>query len=139
MDTKRIEFLTTGWDIMTCKVIHLFKIDLTELQDLLKESYELLHERSQEDLIPKAATGLLCEMQEFSWQVSDLKDTPLHKHHQPIVSVVNTIKDDFLSGNADASINVSAASLLNATNPLMLESSLFYSESEPTDSIEQFY
>ena len=101
METKQLEFLTTGWRIMTCKAANLIDLDVKELQDLLKESHAFLHELSREDSIPKAATALLWEMQEFSWWLSTLEATPMHYLYQPVIDAVNAIKEDFLTGNTD--------------------------------------
>lgn len=101
METKQLEFLTTGWRIMTCKVVNRIDLDVKELQDLLKESHTLLHQLSKEELAPKEATALLWEMQEFSWWLSTLEATPMHYLYQPVIDAVNAIKEDFLTGDAD--------------------------------------
>ena len=101
METKQLEFLATGWSIMTCKAVNRIDLDVKELQDLLKESHTLLHQLAKEELAPKEATALLLEMLEFSHWLGTLEDTLTYHLRKPILDAVNAIKEDFLTGDSD--------------------------------------
>lgn len=101
MNTVIIEKLAHDWRSITWKVIELEKVNLKVLQKLFRDTYDILDKLSTEKLIPKEMCGLLLEMHEFSWWVSDLKDTPIHYLYQEIVSLVTELNKYFLTRDAD--------------------------------------
>lgn len=101
MNTETINKLAHDWRSINWKVIELEKVDLTALQRLFRDTYDVLENLSTEKLVPKEMCGLLLEMYEFSWWVSDLKDTPIHYLYQEIVSLVNNLNKYFLTRDAD--------------------------------------
>ena len=101
MNTAIIEKLAHDWRSITWKVIELEKVNLKVLQRLFRDTYDILDKLSTEKLVPKEICGLLLEMHEFSWWVTDLKDTPIHYLYQEIVSLVNELNKYFLTRDAD--------------------------------------
>ena len=101
MNTAIIEKLAHDWRSITWKVIELEKVNLKVLQRLFRDTYDILDKLSTEKLVPKEICGLLLEMHEFSWWVTDLKDTPIHYLYQEIVSLVKDLNNYFLTRDAD--------------------------------------
>lgn len=101
MNTAIIEKLAHDWRLIIWKVIELEKVNLKVLQRLFRDTYDILDKLSIEKLVPKEMCGLLLEIHEFSWWVTDLKDTPIHYLYQEIVSLVNELNKYFLTRDAD--------------------------------------
>ena len=101
MGIQKIEELTREWNSVTWKVIELKNLGLGEIRKLFKETYEIIEEYSTEKLIPKELSGLLLEMHDFGWWVSDLDDTPLHFLYQEIVHLINRLNKYFLTRDAN--------------------------------------
>ncbi len=97
----RIEIISTGWHKVTWDVIEFKNPGFEKVRALFKDTYELIEEYSKEKLVPKELAGLLLEMHDFGWWVSDLDDTPLHCYYQEIVSVVNGLNKYFLTRDAN--------------------------------------
>ena len=113
MNTAIIEKLAHDWRLITWKVIELEKVNLKVLQKLFRDTYDILDKLSTEKLVPKEMCGLLLEMHEFSWWVSDLKDTTIHYLYQEIVSLVNELNKYFLTRDADiTAIQISIQQLI---------------------------
>lgn len=98
---KTIETLTRDWHSLTWKVIEFENINLSELQRLFRETYEILEQYSTATLVPKEISGLLLEMHDFSWWVCDLDETPMHTHYQDFVSLVSLLNKYFLTRDAN--------------------------------------
>lgn len=101
MELKRIEKLTYDWHSASWKVIEFENPGLEKIRKLSKEAYEFIKKYSTEQFVPKEITGLLLEMQDFAWWVSDLDETPLHYLYQEIVSLVFELKKYFLTRDAN--------------------------------------
>ena len=101
MEIQKIEQLSYEWHTVTGEVIGFEKIDFSRLHKLFKESYDVIEEFSKEKLVPKEISDLLIEMNDFGWWVSDLDETPLHRYHQEIVSMMYELKGMFLKSGAD--------------------------------------
>ena len=93
--------LTEKWYNAYQKVLQFAEVDSTYLRALFTDSYHLLEKFSEYELIPKEFCDLLCEMENFSWWVSDLRETPLHKYYREIVSLVSALKTGFLNDRFD--------------------------------------
>ena len=98
---KTIETLTRDWHSLTWKVIEFENLNIPELQKLFKETCKIIECYSTESLVPKEISGLLLEMHDFSWWVSDLDETPMHTHYQEIVSLVSLLNKYFLTRDAN--------------------------------------
>lgn len=101
MDIQKIEELTRDWQSVTWKVIEFENPGFEEVRKLFKETYEIIENYSKEELIPKELCGLLLEMHDFGWWVSDLDDTPLHFLYQEIVHLINRLNKYFLTRDAN--------------------------------------
>lgn len=97
MELNKIKELTYNWETLTWKVIDFQDIDHSKLQKMFQETYELLDEYSIKELVPKEISGLLLEMRDFAWWVSDLDQTPLYSLYQEIVTIVNKLNKYFLT------------------------------------------
>ena len=101
MELTKIDRLIHRWDALTDEVIALDEIELTEVQGLFREAYEVLDVYSKDELVPKSISKLLWEMNDFAWWVYDLPQSPLHKHYQDVLSLVMLLNKHFLTGDAD--------------------------------------
>lgn len=101
MEIEKIQKITNDWHFATWKVIDFKNPGFEEVRKLFKETYEIIEEYSTEKFIPKELTGLLLEMHEFSWWVSDLDETPLHFLHQEIVYLISRLNKYFLTRDAN--------------------------------------
>ncbi len=97
MELNKINELTYSWETLTWKVIDFQDINHSKLQKLFQETYELLDEYSLKEFVPKEISGLLLEMRDFAWWVSDLETTPIHCFYQEIVTLVNKLSKYFLT------------------------------------------
>ena len=100
MEHERIKELTSKWESTTWKIIDFQDIDRSKLQQLFKETYELLDAYLLEDIVPKEICSLLLEMHDFGWWVSDLEHTPIHCHYQEIINLINKLTINFLTHDA---------------------------------------
>lgn len=101
MELTKMDRLIHKWDTLTDEVIALNEIELTEVQKLFRETYEVLDVYSKDELVPKSISKLLLEMNDFAWWVYDLPQSPLHKHYQDILSLVMILNKHFLTRDAD--------------------------------------
>lgn len=101
MNIERIQEVTNDWSSANWKVIEFENPGFKEVRKLFLETYEIIEKYQDEKLVPKELSGLLLEMQEFSWWVSNLEETPLHRYHQEIVSMMYELKGMFLKKDAD--------------------------------------
>ncbi len=101
MEIKKIEELCYEWHIVTGEVIGFEKIDFKRLHKLFKESYNVIEGLSKEKLVPKEISGLLIEMNDFGWWVSDLDETPLHEFYQEIINLITALKKYLLTRDCD--------------------------------------
>ena len=101
MEIKSIEELTREWQSVTWKVIEFENPGFEEVRKLFKETYEIIEKYSKEELIPKELCGLLLEMHDFGWWVSDLDNTPLHFLYQEIVHLISRLNKYFLTRDAN--------------------------------------
>ena len=101
MELTKIDRLIHKWNALTDEVIALNEIELTEVQNLFRETYEILDVYSKDELVPKFISKLLLEMNDFAWWVYDQPQSPLHKHYQDILSLVMILNKHFLTRDAD--------------------------------------
>lgn len=101
MELKSIQDLTRDWRSATWKVIEFENPGVKEIGKLFKKTYNLIEECNKEQLVPKEITGVLLEMHDFGWWVSDLPETPIHYLYQEIVSLVCNLNKYFLTRDAD--------------------------------------
>ena len=97
MEVRKIEDLSYEWYKITDLVIRFENIDFGKLQNLFRETYNVIEEFSKEKFVPKQMSGLLLEMNEFDWWVGSLDDTPLHEFYQEIGSLISALKKYFLT------------------------------------------
>lgn len=98
---RTIEHLTHKWHLITWQVIELRPTPSTKIRELVKETYSTLHSLQKQELVPRATSALIYEMTEFVWWVGDLEETPLHDHFQILYNVIDWIRRDFITGDAN--------------------------------------
>ena len=104
MKIKNIEKLNYEWFVLTDEVIKFKKVDLIRLHKLFKDSYIVIDEYSKHDCVPKVFVDLFVEINNFSWWVSDLNETPLHEFYQEIISLVSVLQRYFMARDYDANV-----------------------------------
>lgn len=98
MELKKIQDVAAAWRSATEKVIEFENPGFEEVRRLFSETCDIVEEYTKETLVPKEMSGLLLEMHDFGWWVSDLEKTPFYSHYQEIVSLVGELNRCFLSG-----------------------------------------
>lgn len=95
MEIQKIEKLSCEWHELTDKVIEFQEIDLLRLQELFRNSYDVIEAFRKDQLIPKAISKLFLEMNDFAWWVYDLDKTPLHEFYQGILTLISALNEHF--------------------------------------------
>lgn len=101
MELKTIKKLTDAWIEVTGAVIRFENPDRSKIATLFQETYALLDQYSKKELVPKEISGLLIEMNEFSWWVSNIEDAPAHILYQEITTLVYALNKYFLTRDYD--------------------------------------
>ena len=101
MELKLITDIITQWKNITWDVIELQNINTHKLQLLCIETYELLDLYKDKNYTRKELAALLLEMQEFSWWVSTLPDSPIHGNYQLVITLIQTLIKHFLGDHTD--------------------------------------
>lgn len=97
MEIQKIKKLTNEWKSITEKVLGFESPGCDKIRALFNDTFELLDRYRNLDCVPKQISALLLQIHDFSWWVSDLKETPLHCYYQEIVSVVCNLNTYFLT------------------------------------------
>ena len=100
MELKKISEIAHSWQSVTWEVIEFKKPTPSKINQLFNETYELLAEYSTKDDVPKGISKVLLEMNEFCWWVSDLDETPLHKHYQELYTLACELNKSFFTRDA---------------------------------------
>ncbi|MBR5523977.1 MAG: hypothetical protein IKU51_01750 [Clostridia bacterium] len=98
---RSIKELSKTWRIYTERIITFHKVYVSSVRLLLLETYTVLHALKQKRLIPKDVCELLCEMQNFAWWINGLKTSSLHGFYPLIVSAIDEMRKEFISGTND--------------------------------------
>ena len=93
--------LVTQWKNITWDVINLQNISILKLQVLSIETYELLDLYKDKNYTRKQFAALLLEMQEFSWWVGTLPDSPVHDNYQQVYTLIQTLIKHYLDEPID--------------------------------------
>lgn len=101
MEQKAIKDIIARWDGIVWRVIELNYIDVAQLKALLLETYDLLDLHSHKSFARKEFISLLVELNDFSWWLCTLPDTPLHSKYQQVVTVIRKITEHFLGRYTD--------------------------------------
>ena len=101
MELKKIQEVADGWRNATWKVIEFQNPGFDVVRKLFEETYTIIEKYSNEPLIPKELSGLVIEMHDFRWWISDLEDTPLHSFYQGITHLVVSLNQYLLTNVVD--------------------------------------
>lgn len=102
MPTRTIEALTREWRHVTWKVIELHNVPVSRMRRLLLETYTVLHALREKKTVSKSICDLLCEMQDFSWWITDLNHSPMHGLYPIYSTIIDEMRKEFLTGESDA-------------------------------------
>ncbi len=101
MKPETINSVISEWQEMTDIVLDLNKFSLSHIQMLLKETYKILTEYHQDNLIPKEISKLFLEIDSFLYFVSLTEEKEVgvdFYHFQYISSIVTAMKKGFFDG-----------------------------------------
>lgn len=101
MDNEKFKELADSWKAATEQALKFEEIDRKVLSKLFLETYRIIKEYCHEDMVPKELFRILWEMNDFSWWVSSLVDTPINILYQEITSLVISFNSYLLSGTVD--------------------------------------
>ena len=101
MEMNHIENLINEWKDAVDKVISFEEIGTAKLKLLFAQTFEVLSEYKDDALIPKQIGELIFEMNDFSWWVSGLNETPLNEYSSYVVTIVLGYKRYFFVGDYD--------------------------------------
>lgn len=101
MDNENFKELADNWKAATEQALKFEEIDRKVLSKLFLETYRIIKEYCHEDMVPKELFRVLWEMNDFSWWVSSLVDTPINTLYHEITSLVISLHSYLLSGSVD--------------------------------------
>lgn len=102
MPLGRITRVIEDWQEMTHNVLDIKDIPLTDIENLLKETYTILTTYHKNTLIPKELTKLLLEIRDFNEISSAIEfaEKPSGYYHSlDVCVIVDALKTGFLEGN----------------------------------------
>lgn len=100
MNTGFINVIVDEWCEMTNIVLDLKELSFSKIQNLLKETYEILTEYHKEKLIPKEISKLLLEVDSFLYFTSLMEEKEKgvdFYHFQYISSLFEAMKEGFFN------------------------------------------
>ena len=101
MEWKSITEITREWEKVTDRVLDLEKFEFSHMQQLLKDTYEILYKYHQENLVPKAVCKLLLEVDAFLYFVSLMEGKEVgvdYYRYRYIDAIVQELKAGFFNG-----------------------------------------
>ena len=101
MKRENITILACRWGNMISTVLDLKKIPSNHLQQLLKDTYELLYNYCEHDLVPRELSKLFLEMEAFLDFSAMMENNEVDKdfyYYQVIHTVVKALEDGFFNG-----------------------------------------
>ena len=101
MPMETIETLTREWRYMTWEAIELRNIPISKIRNLLLDTYTTLHGLRDKKSVSKSVCALLCEMQEFSWCIANLKQSPIYGLYPVYGTIIDAIRKEFLTSESD--------------------------------------
>ena len=104
MEYENIKGITREWQDMTNKVLNLKVIPITDIEELITDTYEILDKYHKETLIPKAITELLLETESFLSLSSAIEHSESCEglyHSLDVNIIMDSIKTGFLNGKYD--------------------------------------
>ena len=101
MEYKALEQIANEWQQMTSTVMDLQDISLSEIQGLLKDTYQALTAFHNDVLIPKEVCKILLEMEDFLYFASLMEEKEVGEsfyHWREIFVISTALKTGFLEG-----------------------------------------
>ena len=102
MEKEKIISVANMWNKMTYNILDLREIPIHELEELLRNTYEVLYEYQAEKNIPKEICQVLLNEDEFMSFLAimgsnqeELKETA--RLYQPLYCIIDTMKQSFFN------------------------------------------
>lgn len=101
MEKEQVLHIAEQWNLMTEKVFELETIEIKRLQELLKETYQVLNFYHKEEVVPKTVCQMLLEVESFLYFASmfEGKEVKLNFYYFQLVdSIVEALTKGFFEG-----------------------------------------
>ena len=100
MNESTVEILTKAWSDLSDQALSLQKVPRTDMQRLLKETYEALSFYYKDGVVPKAVVSLLFEMDHYLYFSTLMKseEPDCFPYYKAVSSVVNALEKGFFQG-----------------------------------------
>ena len=99
-----MEQITSRWETMTYTVLDIERFPLLEMQNLLKDTYQVLIKYHENNFIPKEISKILLKMDGFLYFTSLMENKEVgidFYHYQYISSIVTALKKGFFEAEYD--------------------------------------
>ncbi len=101
MEYEIIRGITREWEDMTDKVLDLKELSVSDIEELIADTYEVLTEYHKNTLVPKEITKLLLEIKEFlelSSAIEFAEKSKGYYHSMDILIITNAMLNGFVKG-----------------------------------------
>ena len=109
MSKENLTVLACRWTKMIDTVLDLKKIPSGYLQQLLKDTYEMLYNYCEHDLVPREISKVLLEMEDFLNFAAMMENYEVETnfyYYQAIHTVVKALENGFLNGKYECAFPV---------------------------------
>lgn len=106
MHYSTFSIITDGWNNMSNLALSMEEIPLSEMQELLKDTYYTLTKIHKDELIPKDACKMLLAVDEFMCFASITEDSDrslTSRQYQNIFHIVSALREGFFNGEYEES------------------------------------
>ena len=101
MIIEYIKGITREWNDLTGKVIELKDIPVIDIEELIRDTYEVLYKYHKDTLIPKELTEMLLEIEDFVGMSSTMELTEKSEgyyHSFEVLLIMKNMKSAFFKG-----------------------------------------
>ena len=98
---SKLTFLADRWDEKVDEILDLNELSVLEMQDLLRDTYEVLTAWHKEKLTPKGVSRILLNMEQYLYfsQVMESDEVPdAFYFFQQIYQIVRAMEEGFFAG-----------------------------------------
>ena len=102
MTNEELQQITSVWKSMTYTVLDLEKFSLSEMRELLSETYQTLRVYYKNESVPKEISNIFLEMYEFLYFTSLMEEKEVgidFYHYQYISSIVAALRKGFFESD----------------------------------------
>lgn len=101
MMTEQIKGITREWKYLTGKVIKIEDIPVSDIEELLRDTYEVLYKYHKDTFIPKEVTEMLLEIEDFIGMSSTMEFTEKSEgyyHSFEVLLIIENMNNGFFKG-----------------------------------------